>query len=59
MSKLRPDIYLTADDLAERLKDRLAKANALPPSLARQAIMSEIFSLRAYADKKRWIERRN
>ena len=56
MRKIPKTIYLTATELEEVLKERLAEVDELPDGPERQAILKEIAQLRMYAEAKRWIE---
>jgi hypothetical protein len=49
-------IYLSADEIEQRVKEREADADALPDGRERQAILKEIARLRMYAEARRWIE---
>lgn len=56
MRKIPKAVYLSATELEDVLKDRLAEADALPDGAERQALLKEIAQLRMYADAKRWME---
>jgi hypothetical protein len=56
MRKIPKTIYLTATELEDVLKERLAEADELPDGPERQALLKEIAQLRMYAEAKRWIE---
>ena len=56
MRKLKPAIYLTPKELAERLKEREAEAAVMPDSPIKQELLKQIGSLRTYLDMKLWIE---
>jgi hypothetical protein len=56
MRKIKPSIYLTTDELAERVRDRDAEAAAMPEGAAKQAFLMQTGSLRTYLDMKLWIE---
>jgi hypothetical protein len=56
MRKLPNAVYLSATELEEILKERLADADELPDGPERQALLKEIAQLRMYAEAKRWIE---
>jgi hypothetical protein len=56
MNKIPKPIYMTADEIDRRVKERAADAHALPDGPARQAILKEVAQLRMYAEAKRWTE---
>jgi len=56
MRKIPTAVYLTATELEDVLKERLAEADELPDGPQREAILKEIAQLRMYAEAKRWIE---
>jgi hypothetical protein len=49
-------IYMTPDELDQRILELTVEAHHLEDSEERQAILEEIAQLRQYADLKRWIE---
>jgi hypothetical protein len=56
MRKIPKPVYLSATELEEVLKERLAVTDELPNGPERQALLKEIAQLRMYAEAKRWIE---
>jgi hypothetical protein len=56
MRKPPQAIYLSPDEIEERIRDLQADADALPDGSERQDILKQIAQLRMYADAKRWIE---
>jgi hypothetical protein len=49
-------IFMTPDELDQRIRDLTVEAHHLEDSEERQAILKEIALLRQHADMKRWIE---
>jgi hypothetical protein len=49
-------IYLTTEELAQRVQEREAEAAAMPDGPAKQAFLMQTGSLRTYLDMKLWIE---
>ena len=56
MHKTKPAVYLSTDELAQRVKEREAQAAAMPDGPAKQAFLIQTGSLRTYLDMKLWIE---
>lgn len=56
MRKIPKAVYLSATELEDILKDRLAEADALQDGPERRVLLREIAQLRTYADAKRWME---
>jgi len=57
MKRVSKAIFMTSDDLDQRIVERTVEAHQHPAeSEERQAILKEIALLRRYADMKRWIE---
>ena len=56
MKRIPKAIYLTADEIEAKIRDREDDALLLSPeSVEHRAIMKEIAQLRVYAEAKRWI----
>ncbi len=55
MRKIPKVIYLTAEEIEDILKERLAEADQLPAGPERQALLKEVAQLRTYAAAKRWL----
>lgn len=55
MRKIPKAIYLSAEEIEEVLKERLADSDTLPDGPERQELLKEIAQLRMYAEAKRWI----
>ncbi len=56
MRKIPAAIYLTTEELAQRVQERDAAAAAMPEGPSKQAFLMQTGSLRAYLDMKLWIE---
>jgi len=56
MRRIPQAIYMTPDELDQRILELTVEANHLEDSAEREAILKEIAQLRMYADAKRWIE---
>jgi len=56
MRRIPQAIYMTPDELDQRILELTVEAHHLEDSEEREAILKEIAQLRMYADAKRWIE---
>ena len=57
MKRIPKPIYMTPDELDERILERTVEAHRHPDgSDERRTILKEIAQLRIYAEAKRWIE---
>ena len=56
MRRIPQAIYMTPDELDQRILELTVEAHHLEDSEQREAILKEIAQLRMYADAKRWIE---
>ena len=56
MRRIPQAIYMTPDELDQRILELTVEAHHLEDSEEREAILKEIAQLRMYADAKRWIQ---
>ena len=60
MKKIPKAIYMTADELDLRIRDREAEVERLAHDCERrQTILKEVARLRIYAEAKRWLGARD
>ena len=57
MTPRKLDYYQTAEEIDAQIKELVAQAAKLPPSLAKQATLADISRLRSCASAKRWLEK--
>jgi hypothetical protein len=56
MRKIKAAVYLSVEELAERVRQREAAASKMPEGPSKQAYLIETGSLRTYLDMKLWIQ---
>lgn len=55
MKALKPTTYQTVDEVDAIVREREAEAELLPTGAEKQAVLTVIAKLRAYAGVKRWL----